>query len=513
VNFPTKSSALSAPLASMSWLEIVEACALDQELYFRTFFPRTFRQESPPFAGEINALLESPEARFVNLQLFRGSSKTTRSRGYMSRRVAYGASRVILCICASAAKAEMSVRWLKTQVQTNRLWTQTFGLRPGSKWTDWQIEIINDTLGISTWVLAFGLEGSHRGINIEDYRPDYIDIDDIIDEENAASMEQREKAANLVLGSLIHSLAPTSENHEAKMVIKQTPLHREDFSTQSLIDPRFHSLQIGCWTPETMNLPLEMQVSRWEERFPSTELRLQKAAFIARNKASIFAREMECRLTTAETSDFRPEWLRYVLPEEITAEFLSGMYITMAIDPVPPPSEKEIAKDLKGKDFECIAVVGHKLGNYYVLEYIQNRGHDPLWTIGTMFSLAYKWRPKKLVIETVAYQKTLEWLIREAMARQRFYIPIESFKDRRAKRDRINDSIAGPAAHGKFYVQRHMSDLISTFEDYPLVSHDDILDAISMAMCSMTTIDLSADDSWGQDEDDEGRLEIHRGCP
>jgi predicted phage terminase large subunit-like protein len=201
---------------------------------------------------------------------------------------------------------------------------------------------------------------------------------------------------------------------------------------------------------------------------------------------------MECKIVSREESDFRREWLRFYT--DVPGGY-SDMYIVMSIDPVPPPTEKEIAKGFSGKDYEAFAVVGYKDGGYYLLDYKTNRGHTPEWTIMTFFELVYKWHPKKTRIETVAYQKTLEWLIKKAMESRRQYSVVEPWRDKRSKRDRIVDVLSGPASNYKLFVRPEHTEFISQFTDYPNVQHDDVLDAVSIAMDGVTTISLS-DDDW-----------------
>src|SRR5580765_5135994 len=167
-----------APNAVMPRDQLVQLCATNSELYAKTFFPKAFRQASPSFAKEIWAPLEDPNVRLVNLICFRGSSKTTRLRTFASKRIAYGISRTVLYIGASEKDAIRSVQWLRTQVDTNRTWSQTFGLKPGRKWEETQLEITHEVFGHTVWVLAAGITGSLRGINFDDYRPDLIIIDD-----------------------------------------------------------------------------------------------------------------------------------------------------------------------------------------------------------------------------------------------------------------------------------------------------------------------------------------------
>jgi hypothetical protein len=294
----TGPQSLAMPLA-----EIIRLGAVDTEFYGKVFFPKTFRQSSPPFARDLWGPLEDPAARFVNLVCFRGSSKTTRLRVFSSKRIAYGISKTVLYVGASEAHAIASVQWIRNQVDRNALWSQTFGLRRGRKWEETQIMIEQwlpnakgePELKNSVWVLAAGITGSIRGINFDDYRPDTIIIDDPQTDETAATETQREKISDLILGAVANSLAPVVDEPNAKLAMAITPQQVDDISQQALRDTQWTSRVFPCWTKETIDLPLSLQLSSWEERFPTATLREQKINAIGRNKLSIFMRELECQ--------------------------------------------------------------------------------------------------------------------------------------------------------------------------------------------------------------------------
>ena len=175
----------------------------------------------------------------------------------------------------------------------------------------------------------------------------------------------------------------------------------------------------------------DQRESAWPERWTSETLRAEKRAAIKRNKTSVFAREKECVLIAAETCDFKPTWLSHwsELPEYGTT--------ILVIDPVPKPSERQIAKGLHGKDYECHMVVKRYKHMFFCCEYKAKRGHDPSWSIATAFTLASKWKVRKIVVEAVAYQSTLAWLFEQHMKRLGIYYQIEEVTDKRSKRDRI----------------------------------------------------------------------------
>ena len=454
-------------------------CAEDSHEFARTFFPKTVRQESPQFHRDLDDLLEKSPKRFVNAQIFRGGAKTTKLRLYTAKRIAYGMSRTILYIGKSEGHALRSVRWLLKQIELNHLFSETFQLKKGSKWQPHEAEIIHGIDETSIWILGMGITGSTRGINLDDYRPDTIIVDDVIDEDNAATVEQRQKIADLIHGALKHSLAPRSEAPSAKMVMLQTPLNVEDASTQALKDPSWDSIVRGCWTEDTKDLPTHLQMSAWEDRYPTEELRKEKEDEIQANRLSTWLREKECKLVSSETASFRTPWLKFFEPATLQELYSPETPKVLHIDPVPPPTDRALQKGLHRRDYEALAVVAKLRGNFYVLEYALKRGHAPDWTVAEFFRLAEKYNPFRVLVETTAYQAVLAWLLRKAMDHHQRYFVITELDDKRKKFNVIVDSLQGVASAGHLYCQKHHTDLIEQFNTYPDVANDDILEAVA----------------------------------
>lgn len=488
--------------------EIIKLGAVDHRFFCRAWFPKTFRDPAPPWEDRVWNCLASDKTRLVNLQMFRGSAKTTRLRVFNLHRVAYGISRVALYIGSSEKKALQSVGWIKRVIERNEQFREAFQLEIGTKWTDDTLEIRHKLLGHSSWVLGMGILGSHRGINLDDYRPDLITVDDAYDEDTTTSDEQRTKIEDRILGALVNSLAPETENAYAKLAMLQTPFHPLDASMQALKDPEWYSIRQGCWTQETETLPLDYHESSWEYRFPTELLKKRKRGAIARNKKSLFAREMECLMVTRESSDFDAGWLQFYSLEDVP---YNRMWVMMAIDPVPKPTKAQLEKGLIDKDYEVIAIVGYWRGNYYLLDYRMSRGHDPEWTIKNFFELRMKWRPKGVRVESTAYQSTLAWLLGKAMETKRQFTAIDEIPDNRSKRSRIVDGLKGIASHGKLFVLPSQTDFIQQFTDYPAVSHDDVLDAVSMAVDGLSQAEIEE----MNDELDDNTKPLLRigGCP
>jgi hypothetical protein len=468
---------LTAPQISPT--ELTKLCAVDTEFYGKTFFPKTFRKSSPVFAKELWEPLEDPRARLVNNICFRGSSKTTRLRAFASKRIAYGISRTILCIGASERDAIRSVTWLRNAVDRNAAWAGHFNLKPGKKWEETQIEIEHATFGHTVWVLAAGITGSLRGINFDDYRPDLIIVDDPQTDEMAATELQRSKVSDLLLGAVKNSLS--AEEPNAKLAMCITPQHPEDVSQQALVDSQWVSKVFPCWTKATIDLPVGQQESIWPELHPTDTLRADKVAAIQRNRLSIFTREMECRLISSETAAFKPNWLN-IREQGICPPV--GIPAVLAIDPVPPPSEQQKAKGLKGKDYEAHYVWGRWNGCYHLLDYARNRGHEPSWSIATAFALMRKWRCMRCVFDAVAYQRTLKWIFEQEMKRRGYYFAVVPVADGMQKYARITGTMMGLATNGLLYIGAEHTVFAEQFQSYgPTYSgNDDDLDASALCL-------------------------------
>lgn len=494
--------------------ELVRLGAADSIFFSKTFFSTAFKQDFAPFHPRMWEFVERPippGKRLRMLQVFRGGAKTTFLRTFTAKRIAYGISHTILYIGKSETHAQRSVDWIRRQISGNVLFARTFQLSAGKKWSGVEAQI---THGIDKYpinIVGMGITGSVRGLNIDDYRPDLIVLDDVLDEENTATKEQRKKIDELIYGALKESLSPASETPDAMLVGCQTPLDEQDFSVKAEKDMEWDFLRVSCWTEETAHLPIDQQESSWPARWSSSTLRMEKRAMIQRNQASIWTREKECQVIAAEDLVFKPEWLRRfdILP--------LGMTHTLAIDPLPPPTKVQVEKGFEKKDWEAIAVVGHYGARCYVREVVVNRGHDPLWTINEFFRLARKYQILWAVVEVVAYQAALAWLLRQAMQHRREYHAIHEFKDGHSKFHRIVSGLTEIAFQGNLLIppdaapeglshSTGMEMFVEQFCKYPRVSNDDALEAVAVAcQASMGKLDVQAEGTVKTEIDRYGR--------
>jgi predicted phage terminase large subunit-like protein len=298
----------------------------------------------------------------------------------------------------------------------------------------------------------------------------------------------------------------------AKMVLLQTPIHPDDVSSKAARDPAWDTAVYPCWTPATAGAgDIESQKSAWEEQFPTDDLRRDKTQAVARNKLSIFAREMECRLVQQELRDFRLEWLKFY--DKTTAKSLRGTFI-LGIDPVPPPSPKALAENMEGRDYEAHTVWCRTAGGYYLVDLRVHRGHDPGWSVATALSLAQEWRVARIVVETIMYQRVLKWHMEKEMLRRKTFFVVKPFEDKRAKYNRITSVFGNIAPQGLIFVDASHAEFVQQFTEYHGGDYDDVLDASAIALSDLVSpyLELGNDDYYMQD-DDVPQINFARACP
>lgn len=450
--------------------EAVKLGASDGVFFNHYFFSRAFRQESPPCHYDIVQRLEYTNNRYFAAEVARDWAKTTLLRAYAGKRIAYALSRTILFVGLNEKAAIRSVKWLKKQVEFNTLFAQAFELTKGSKWADDEIEIRHGLASseeghpVSITVMAIGIYGSTRGINVDDYRPDLIVVDDPCDEVNTHTAEQREKTAKLFFGAIYNGLAPESEARHAKMVLLQTGLHREDLINTCHKDPSWETVKYSVFDKNGE--------STWPQRYSTETLLKEKESFIRRGHIHMWLREKECRIISEATAAFRLQWLKYwnTLPPQLLT--------FMGIDPA--------SSEAKRAAFTALVVVGFWRGTCYLCDYARMKTHNPEEVIMEFFRLADRWNPRNVTVETIGYQKTLASLMRGAMRRHGRFYRIVEVQDRRAKTDRIRQALTGRASNGFMWVNaENHTEWVAEYVDFPDPGAScDLLDATAMAIKS-----------------------------
>lgn len=453
--------------SSLSVSDAVQLGAVDGVFFSNTFFPNDCRQGSPPFHHTLWNTFE--RNRNTVAIIFRGGAKTTIARHMSAKRIAYGLGHTILYIGPNEGHASEGVLWIEQQIEYNTLFASTFKLRKGSIWNATECEIIHGVDEYPIRVLAIGIMGAIRGINIGGYRPDTIICDDILDEDNTATPEQREKVRDRFYGAVMEAMVPESEDPTARLMLLQTPFDKGDVAEQAATSSRFAVVRQGILNDDG--------TSAWPQRWTEEQILAEKADAVQQNRLSLWLREKMVQLVSRETTTFKTEWLNYwdVLPP-------NAIYIG-AIDPAPILSDKARATGER-TDLQAIMVCAYWRGHKYIVEYCAQRDQSPEEVARQLERLSRKYRVRRWGVEDVAYQRTLKWYLeREMQAGRLMHLRIEEVKAPKGKFERIEQAHTGRASSGCLWVHRDQSEFIEQFSTFPGTRYKDLLDV--SAMCDM----------------------------
>lgn len=499
---------------SLPRAEVLKLAAVDDSFYCRHFFPRTFRQKSPEWHRDFWYNFNNPERDFFGAEIFRGGAKTTLTRAGLSKRIGFGLTRNTLAIAINETMASHTVRWIKKQVENNSYWATTFDIRKGDKWTDDWIELINVSFDIKINLIAKGMTSGIRGLNFDDWRPDFVICDDISNEETCGTPEQLEKQRDIFFGTIVPAMAPKSESPDRKLVLLQTGLHKEDIINLAHKDPTFFTVK---YPKLVFNAITEEPLSAWEARYPLVEVLAERESYIRRKQYHIWLREYGCKIISKETAAFDAGWLRY------WTSLPTNLIFYVGLDPASDSKKKQAHKT-------AIVVIGYSptTGDVYLVEYFAAQGKNPEEMWNWLCRVYRQYRPRTNAVETVAFQKMLAWYFRTKMQENNFYFPIAEFNDGRSKPDRIRQAYSGLASQGKFWVHENHTEFVSGYTDFQDNVDWDLGDAGAMAISAANpwmfkpveggqagdqTEDQNIDDWIRQEEAAVPEIEYEGGAP
>lgn len=152
-----------------------------------------------------------------------------------------------------------------------------------------------------------------------------------------------------------------------------------------------------------------------------------------------FAGQYLLSLASGEAAEFKREWFRYYLVDELPEK----LKIYILLDPAI--SQKATA------DYTCIMAVGQdELNNIYILKVIRAR-MDPAEIINAFYELYFHYHPYKMGIETNGFQYLLKWEF-DKEGKKRGRLPIFELKHygKKTKASRIR-ALIKPYKEGRIW--------------------------------------------------------------
>lgn len=172
---------------------------------------------------------------------------------------------------------------------------------------------------------------------------------------------------------------------------------------------------------------------------------------------------------------FKPDWIQYYESAPNPAYADTFTTLDVATDPT-------LAKG-KDLDYSVVMTCAKEMntGYIFVLEYTRLRG-NPGEVASELLRHVVTYRPSVVGYEDVAYQRSIEYWLRELMRQQNIFFLLEPIPHAsKGKAPRIPGLQPLFAARAVF-LRSHMKELESELLSYPLGRHDDIIDALSMQL-------------------------------
>ena len=181
---------------------------------------------------------------------------------------------------------------------------------------------------------------------------------------------------------------------------------------------------------------------------------------------------------------FKADWINYysTLPKT------DMTYIT-SVDVASADAEESSDPDY---NIILTCAVNPNNGHVYVVHYTRER-MNPGSVIGAIFDHYRAYKPVKVLIESISYQRTLNYWLKQKqdMLKEHFYV--EEIKSLRgSKVDRVR-GLQPYFANTKIFLKTEMRELESEILSFPKGAHDDLIDCMSLQISSWNEVtDLRA---------------------
>jgi len=389
--------------------------------------------ELPVFRRNSDGKIVMVSSAHNNIIVPRGFSKTTLTNGANLYDCLTDGKLFCVYISKSADHAETQLQNIKIELETNDLLRAAYGnLVPTradvEKWQADQLQLTNGAI-----LIARGKGGQVRGLNYRARRPNKIVLDDVEDDGLVESVTERlkterwfyssvEKAGQVMEGAIGQDFA----QEPLQIINLGTLLGSECLMMTLSRDPKFNTVRFGAKLRYTD--PDDTQML-WPYKMSFELYQKERTRHARIGKLAEFTRELDSAIRIADDTLFPSRFIyEPVLREQLAA-------VAIFCDPA--------ISDQPDRDHTAIVVAGRRErdGALWMLDEWGGVGKTPSETIDAFFQLHRKWQCTLAGFEAQAYQKVLLYLLREEMARRRYwFVPQPVIRGNKVTKD---DRIVG----------------------------------------------------------------------
>ena len=493
-----------------------ELAAFDLGYFGRAYLSHYFVRKSPHFHEELDAIWESSVMKSKNplssakeiarmkgsrnvIAAPRGHAKSTNLTFKDSlHATVYGYKHYILLLSDSSEQAEGFLDEIKTELEENADLIEDFGSLKGDKtWRSNGILTKNDIK-----IEAIGSGKKVRGRKHRNWRPDLIVLDDIENDENVNTPEQRRK-----LKAWFEKAVSKAGDTYTDIMYIGTVLHYDSLLNNVLQNPRYHAKKYRAviswaanqslwdeWESIYTNLfnenheidaqtffeanreeMLEGTEVLWEDKLSYYDLIEMK---VTEGEAS-FNSELQNDPVDPDNATFNEEWTDYYEPELV--DWKSPEFIFVGAN------DPSLGKNKKSDTSAIINLaLSIKTGYMYVVDAsIEKRKPDVI--IEDIFQMSQRLKRDyakgfyKFGVETVQFQYYFKEVMAHRSVEEGEYLPIEEIQSSANKKLRIES--LQPVIKNKYLkFNREHRALLKQLHEFPMGRNDDGPDALQMAV-------------------------------
>lgn len=490
--------------------------AIDIEYFGRAYLPHYFIRESPEFHAELDRIWRNGVLKGKNpytdakeisradgcrraIEAPRGHAKSTTFTFKDSIHAAvYAYKHYEIILSDSSEQAEGFLTDIKTEFEENAALREDFGDLQGKVWKAMVILLSNGTK-----IEALGAGKKIRGRRHKQWRPDLILCDDLENDENVNTPEQRKKLRNwfykavskagdtytdiVYIGTLLHFdalLANVAKNPSYKTVkyqgvisfAKNTALWDawEVIYTDLGNDARQEDA--ADFFEQNKEAMLEGTAVLWEAKLSYYDLMVIR---VSEGEAS-FNSEIQNDPIDPESCTFQEEWFDFYDDDgKAPPDFSDPRFVFIGSnDPSLGKNKKSdtsfigaLAKDLKtGYMYIVIADIDKRKPDQIITDAIEN---------SRRLKRDYKRPYYQFGVETVQFQYYFAEIMRQKSAEVGEYLPIVEINSVQNKDARIQ-SLQPFVKNGYVKFSKKHKTLIKQMTEYPMGKNDDGPDGLQM---------------------------------
>ncbi len=499
-----------------------ELAAFDMSYFGRAYLPHYFIRKSPHFHEELDEIWSrgvmkgrNPLKEAKVISRLKGSRQVVAApRGHAKstnftfkddlHAILYAYKHYILILSDSSEQAEGFLDDIKTELEDNANIIMDFGSLKGDK--VWRTGVILTKTDIKAEAIGSGKKV--RGRRHRNWRPDLIVLDDIENDENVNTPEQRRKLKNW----FDKAVSKAGDTYTDIMYIG-TILHYDSLLNNVLQNPRYKTKKYRAVISEAVNTKLwdewegiytnlfnenheedarafyeaneeEMLLGAevlWEEKLSYYDLMEIK---VSEGTAS-FNSELQNDPIDPESATFNPEWFDYYEPELV--DFSSPEFVFVAAN------DPSLGKNKKSDTSSIINLaLSTKTGYMYVADASVERRKpdviiDDVFEMNRRLKRDYKKGFYKFGVEVVQFQYFFKEVMAAKSAEEGEYIPIEEIQSTVNKVLRIES--LQPVIKNKYLkFNREHKTLLKQLQEFPMGKNDDAPDGLQMAVQLAQTV-------------------------